>query len=600
MGLGLLVGCADDELAKNKTSNPNKTDFAQIFKGKIPVPAKNDDTIARAEAIALQPDSDFQVAVPQAINGQKILQTIPNRFARDNKVADLLNENGQYIPNPAQEQALAQTRQKLMQDVNRLTDKNSALALQYQIQSATQFGQLQPVKSELRADYEWQNPNEGLKLPGEITKKNPNDIYLPTNNLDRPNTIDPYLTNNAKAVGAQILMGKSPDIFSKNTNINNPKQVLNQSVGVKKIANQARLKVEKPIILLLPLTGPRNQLGKDFRDAALLALSQFAQNTGNPDIAKIYPIDTKGTEEGARQAMQRAIDLGAEIIIGPVFFNEAQAVADMVEGKNILVISFSNTTSAARPNIYPFGYYPEEQIITLLQYLNENKLNRLAVVMPRGEYGSIIYRHIQKLANQYNVNLVKPLEYDDTSNLPKIINQYTNYDDRKKRSIKGLRTIKPEFDAVLLTESNMEKARALIYYFNEVDVTAPAVPLFGLQVLDNFEEIAKEPTAENFNIITADIQGREQFNQLFNQSFKRIADRRATLSFDATSLAIAMNGALNGGKNSNQKISPLDYIKQNERGFIGVDGKILFKDNGWVNREFKIYKITQFGAQLVQ
>src|SRR6476646_625726 len=78
------------------------------------------------------------------------------------------------------------------------------------------------------------------------------------------------------------------------------------------------------VALLLPLTGSGNtpSVAKALKQAAELALFDF----DNPAIT-LVPKDTKGTPDGTRAAAESALHDGAELIIGPLFAQEASAAA---------------------------------------------------------------------------------------------------------------------------------------------------------------------------------------------------------------------------------------------------------------------------------
>ena len=96
------------------------------------------------------------------------------------------------------------------------------------------------------------------------------------------------------------------------------------------------------IALLLPLTGPSAALGKDLQDAAQLALFDVK----NADL-KMLPLDTRGTPEGAVAAMDKAVAAHASIVLGPLFSQEAFAIAPTARAHDIPVVSFSNNTELA-------------------------------------------------------------------------------------------------------------------------------------------------------------------------------------------------------------------------------------------------------------
>ncbi|MGI9502504.1 MAG: ABC transporter substrate-binding protein, partial [Geminicoccaceae bacterium] len=66
--------------------------------------------------------------------------------------------------------------------------------------------------------------------------------------------------------------------------------------------------------LLLPLTGPAENLGEDMLRAAQMALFD-----AGPNSIVLMPKDTAGSAQGAALAASELLDAGAEILIGPLF-----------------------------------------------------------------------------------------------------------------------------------------------------------------------------------------------------------------------------------------------------------------------------------------
>jgi hypothetical protein len=109
--------------------------------------------------------------------------------------------------------------------------------------------------------------------------------------------------------------------------------------------------------LLLPLSGPRADLGQAMLRAAELALFDVA----DARFALIVR-DTQGTPEGARLAAEQAIAAGANLLLGPVFSTSVEAVAPVAQGGRVPVVAFSNDRQVARPGVWVTGLLPGEQV----------------------------------------------------------------------------------------------------------------------------------------------------------------------------------------------------------------------------------------------
>ncbi|MAX01138.1 MAG: hypothetical protein CMN72_16175 [Sphingomonas sp.] len=130
----------------------------------------------------------------------------------------------------------------------------------------------------------------------------------------------------------------------------------------------ARDKDERPVALLVPLTGPRAGLGLTMQRAAMLA-----QN----DIAPMV-LDTGGTPRGAASAAQEAVKRKAALILGPLLSGDVAAVA-RVAG-DVPVISFTNDPEARASGAYVFGITPGQVTSAILTYARSRGVRSVAVI----------------------------------------------------------------------------------------------------------------------------------------------------------------------------------------------------------------------------
>ena len=65
--------------------------------------------------------------------------------------------------------------------------------------------------------------------------------------------------------------------------------------------------------------------------------------------------DTAGSPTIAAQVAQIAVDEGAQIILGPLYQESANAVGLAVANEGVNVLSFSNNTSIAGGNLFVLG-----------------------------------------------------------------------------------------------------------------------------------------------------------------------------------------------------------------------------------------------------
>ncbi|MBE0453150.1 MAG: penicillin-binding protein activator [Roseovarius sp.] len=108
-----------------------------------------------------------------------------------------------------------------------------------------------------------------------------------------------------------------------------------------------------PVALLVPhgtANAQEAQLARDLENAARLAVSDLVGVTID---LRVY--GTAGQPAQARQAALNAVADGAQIIIGPLHAESANAVAVAVAPRNINVLAFSNNSTIAGGNLFILG-----------------------------------------------------------------------------------------------------------------------------------------------------------------------------------------------------------------------------------------------------
>ncbi|WNO54796.1 ABC transporter substrate-binding protein [Stakelama saccharophila] len=125
---------------------------------------------------------------------------------------------------------------------------------------------------------------------------------------------------------------------------------------------------DRPVALLLPLTGPRAALGLSMRQAATLA-----ENDG-----KLIAFDTAGTPQGAAAAAARAVDRDAALILGPLMSAD---VAPVVGAAGTTpVIAFTNDAAVRSSGAFVFGITAGQVTTAILGYARSRGVRSVAVI----------------------------------------------------------------------------------------------------------------------------------------------------------------------------------------------------------------------------
>jgi ABC-type branched-subunit amino acid transport system substrate-binding protein len=104
------------------------------------------------------------------------------------------------------------------------------------------------------------------------------------------------------------------------------------------------------IALLAPLSGDFSDAGRDLANGAAMALLDAPAAA-----AEILTFDTAGDAAMTEVAFQKAVDSQADIIVGPLFGKNAQAITGLLESSDLSALSFSNDGSAAGGRLMIMG-----------------------------------------------------------------------------------------------------------------------------------------------------------------------------------------------------------------------------------------------------
>lgn len=346
---------------------------------------------------------------------------------------------------------------------------------------------------------------------------------------------------------------------------------------------------------LVPLSGPNAGLGRALFDAAQLALFDLADNR-----LVLLPRDTEGNSEKAAEAARRVIAEGAQIIIGPLFANEASAVGLMARERNVKVLSFSTDRSVAGGGVYLLGFTPDQQVERVISYARTRGLKRFAALAPDSPYGSAVMQAATAAAQAAGGEMLRQDRYPvDSGDLTPTVRRFAT----------ALRSLPPRgpdetpvdgvdpsiarpVDAVLLPEGGA-RLRALAPLLPFFDIDPRAVRFLGTGLWDD-PSLGSEPALVGGWYAGPAPEGFAEFARRFEQGFGRRPPRLASLAYDATALVGIL--ARRPGE-APGTATPFDEAALvNPDGFAGYDGIFRFQTNGLVQRGLAVLEIQRRGG----
>lgn len=342
---------------------------------------------------------------------------------------------------------------------------------------------------------------------------------------------------------------------------------------------------------LVPMSGPNAGLGRALFDAAQMALFDLADNR-----LVLLPRDTEGSPEKAGEAARRVIAEGAQIIIGPLFANEAAAVGQVARERNVKVLSFSTDRSVAGGGVYLLGFTPDQQVERVVSYARTRGITRFAAIAPDSPYGNAVVQAATTAVQAAGGEMLRQDRYPvDSGDLTPSVRRFAT----ALRSLppRGLEeppvdgvdpNIARPVDAVLLPEGGA-RLRALAPLLPFFDIDPRAVRFLGTGLWDD-PSLSTEPALVGGWYAGPAPEGFAEFARRFEQGFGRRPPRLASLAYDATALV----GVL---ARRTDTATPFDEAGlANPDGFVGYDGIFRFQTSGLVQRGLAVLEIQRRGG----
>lgn len=132
-------------------------------------------------------------------------------------------------------------------------------------------------------------------------------------------------------------------------------------------------------------------MAKQLENAARLAMADLS---GVQIDLRVY--QTGGSASTAQAVAIKAMDEGAQVILGPVFAQEANAVGVAAAPRGISVLAFSNNTDIAGGNVYVLGPTFDNTARRLSSYAVRSGKNRIMIVHDKNAAGEVGKAAIQR------------------------------------------------------------------------------------------------------------------------------------------------------------------------------------------------------------
>jgi ABC-type branched-subunit amino acid transport system substrate-binding protein len=323
------------------------------------------------------------------------------------------------------------------------------------------------------------------------------------------------------------------------------------------------------VAMILPLSNP-NAETRAIADALEKAAELALFDSGNANII-IMPRDDGGSPEVAAQTAARAIDEGAEIILGPLFSQSVTAVAPVARAKGVPVIAFSSDRSVGGEGIYLLSFQPEDEVARVISYAAQHGHSNFAALVPQNAYGGKVEKAFRDSVGEGRGKVVEVGRFES-----------------KPELVAGpARTVAAaQADAILVAQGG-----PILKAIAPALSPTPNVKLLGTS-LWNDASLQRETLLQGaWFAAPVDNQWRG-FVERYSATYGARPPRIATLAYDAMSLV-----ALLSKGEPYQRYSERALTDAN--GFSGVDGIFRFHIDGSAERGLQVMEVTATGFRVV-
>jgi branched-chain amino acid transport system substrate-binding protein len=326
------------------------------------------------------------------------------------------------------------------------------------------------------------------------------------------------------------------------------------------------------LILPLSATGNAGAAAQSLKNAAEMAIAERdGQNI------KLLVKDDAGTAQGSQQAVQQAIDEGAELILGPLFGHSVGGVATIARGKGVPVIAFSTNADVAASGVYLLSFLPESDVDRIVGYAAANGKRSFAALLPDNAYGTVVEAAFKQIVPRHGGRIVALERYPlDTSKL--------------QASVRTVAQAASRVDAIFIPDGS-DAVPAVVKALSASGVNLKRLQLLGTGLWDD-QRIFSDPALLGAWYAAPDTTGFRSFAGRYRTRFNQDPARAATLAYDAVTLVIAL------AKTQGEKRFSPDVLA-NSAGFAGIDGIFRFRPDGTNERGLAVMRVSPAGGEIV-
>ena len=333
-----------------------------------------------------------------------------------------------------------------------------------------------------------------------------------------------------------------------------------------------------PVALLVPRGGTAadNQLAQDLENAARLAIRDLS---GVQIDLRVY--GTGGNAAMAGTAAAQAVNDGAQIIVGPLYGEAANAAGNAVAAQGVNVLSFSNSPNIAGGNVFALGQSFGDTANRLVRYAKSTGKDKILIL------------HGQDLAGQVGRDAIKRAIAENGATSAGTI----DYALSQESVIAAVPRAKAAYDAnganaIFLTTSSASALPLFAQLLPEAGLPVATTQYIGLTRWDIPAQTLSLPGVQGGWFALPDPNASTSFSQRYSATYGTTPNPIAGLAFDG----IAAVGAL--VKSGRPDALSAGRLTQGA-GFRGASGVFRLKKDGTAEHGLAIATIRNKSVVII-
>ena len=306
--------------------------------------------------------------------------------------------------------------------------------------------------------------------------------------------------------------------------------------------------------------------------ASMMKAAELAMfDAGNPDIL-LMTADEGSTPEASAEAARSLLAQGAEIIVGPLFAQAAEAVGPIARDHGVPVISFSTDRNVAGNGVYLLSFLPEGEVHRVISYAASQGHANFAALVPQNAYGDRVgdyFRDDVKSAGGKVADVEKYVPTTEGISAP----------------AHAVAATKP--DAILIAQGG-PLLREIASSLAGAGVNVEQVKLLGTGLWDD-QATSKDPMLAGGLFAAPSPEADVGFGQKYHNVYGSSPPALASLAYDAVSLVALLSRGTPYKRFTAQALT-------DPNGFAGVDGIFRFRPDGTSERGLAVMSIEAGGG----